>query len=66
MPLSPDERQPRCDLYRSFDPATARMYADKGAAFLLVGADVALLARGSEALAAAWTASDHDADRASY
>ena len=50
----------------AFDPATARMYADKGAAFLLVGADVALLARGSEALAAAWTASDHDADRASY
>jgi 4-hydroxy-2-oxoheptanedioate aldolase len=35
----------------AFDPATARRYLDAGASFLLVGADVTLLARGSEALA---------------
>jgi 4-hydroxy-2-oxoheptanedioate aldolase len=38
----------------AFDPAVARAYVAAGAAFLLVGADVTLLARGSEALAAAW------------
>lgn len=38
----------------AFDPAAATRYADAGAAFLLVGADVALLARGSEALATTW------------
>lgn len=38
----------------AFDPQAARDYVDAGAAFLLVGADVALLARGSEALAAQW------------
>ena len=36
----------------AFSPGTARHYLDKGANFILVGADVALLARGSEALAA--------------
>ncbi|MFF2245427.1 aldolase/citrate lyase family protein [Arthrobacter sp. NPDC058130] len=36
----------------AFNPATARSYLAAGAAFILVGADVALLARGSEALAA--------------
>lgn len=36
----------------AFDPSTARAYADAGARFVLVGADVALLARGSEQLAA--------------
>ena len=36
----------------AFNPDTARHYLDAGANFILVGADVALLARGSEALAA--------------
>lgn len=36
----------------AFNPDTARHYLDNGAGFILVGADVALLARGSEALAA--------------
>ncbi|MDN5763879.1 MAG: aldolase/citrate lyase family protein [Microlunatus sp.] len=36
----------------AFDPAVARSYLDAGAAFVLVGADVALLARGSESLIA--------------
>lgn len=36
----------------AFNPETARGYMASGAAFILVGADVALLARGSEALAA--------------
>ncbi|MFF2030066.1 HpcH/HpaI aldolase/citrate lyase family protein [Arthrobacter sp. NPDC058192] len=36
----------------AFNPATARSYLSAGAGFVLVGADVALLARGSEALAA--------------
>ncbi|WP_370942084.1 HpcH/HpaI aldolase/citrate lyase family protein [Amycolatopsis sp. cg5] len=34
----------------AFDPAQAQLYLDAGATFVLVGADVALLARGSEAL----------------
>ncbi|NDK31918.1 HpcH/HpaI aldolase family protein [Nesterenkonia haasae] len=36
----------------AFDPALARQYVDAGASWVLVGADVALLARGSETLAA--------------
>jgi 4-hydroxy-2-oxoheptanedioate aldolase len=36
----------------AFDPSLARSYVDAGASFVLVGADVALLARGSEELAA--------------
>ncbi|MEU3627202.1 2-dehydro-3-deoxyglucarate aldolase [Amycolatopsis coloradensis] len=35
----------------AFDPAQAQRYLDAGAAFVLVGADVTLLAQGSEALA---------------
>lgn len=35
----------------AFDPARARDYLDEGADFILVGADVTLLARGSERLA---------------
>ena len=38
----------------AFDPAVARAYLDAGASFILVGADVTLLARGSESLAAAF------------
>ncbi|SDG41062.1 HpcH/HpaI aldolase/citrate lyase family protein [Microbacterium sp. 77mftsu3.1] len=38
----------------AFDPDAAQRYLDEGASFVLVGADVALLARGSEALAARW------------
>ncbi|MGO4490512.1 HpcH/HpaI aldolase/citrate lyase family protein [Arthrobacter sp. 2YAF22_2] len=36
----------------AFNPTTARAYLAAGAAFVLVGADVAILARSSEALAA--------------
>lgn len=39
----------------AFDPDAAQAYLDAGADFVLVGADVALLARGSEALAARWS-----------
>ncbi|MFC8041015.1 HpcH/HpaI aldolase/citrate lyase family protein [Paenarthrobacter sp. NPDC057355] len=35
----------------AFNPGTARAYLDAGASFVLVGADVAVLARASEALA---------------
>lgn len=45
----------------AFDPAAAQSYLDAGASFVLVGADVALLARGSEALAARWASSAPDA-----
>ena len=38
----------------AFNPDTARHYLSRGAGFILVGADVALLARGSEALAATY------------
>jgi 4-hydroxy-2-oxoheptanedioate aldolase len=50
----------------AFDPAAAQSYLDAGAAFLLVGADVALLARGSEALADRWGAASVDSGRSSY
>ncbi|TDK27884.1 2-dehydro-3-deoxyglucarate aldolase [Arthrobacter crusticola] len=40
----------------AFRPDAARGYLEAGASFILVGADVALLARGSEALAAEYTA----------
>ncbi|MFB8387573.1 HpcH/HpaI aldolase/citrate lyase family protein [Microbacterium sp. NPDC055910] len=49
----------------AFDPGAAQSYLDAGAAFVLVGADVALLARGSEALAARWSAGG-EGERASY
>lgn len=39
----------------AFDPDAAQAYLDAGASFVLVGADVTLLARGSEALAARWS-----------
>ncbi|WP_234988094.1 HpcH/HpaI aldolase/citrate lyase family protein [Demequina sp. NBRC 110056] len=50
----------------AFDPAVARSYADAGAAFILVGADVAMLARGSEALAAEWVPDGAEGPDASY
>lgn len=49
----------------AFDPAVARSYLDAGATFVLVGADVAILARGTEALAAQFS-SGGDAERSSY
>jgi 4-hydroxy-2-oxoheptanedioate aldolase len=50
----------------AFNPDTAQHYLANGAAFILVGADVALLARGSEALAGKYIkTSDGDAP-ASY
>lgn len=42
----------------AFDPSVAQAYLDAGAAFVLVGADVALLARGSETLADRWIGDD--------
>ncbi|AXK46162.1 HpcH/HpaI aldolase family protein [Brachybacterium saurashtrense] len=50
----------------AFDPAVARGYVADGVDFLLVGADVALLARGSERLAAEWTTAADESGRASY
>ena len=50
----------------AFDPAAAASYLEAGADFVAVGADVALLARGSEAFAARWVASSAGAPRASY
>lgn len=50
----------------AFDPAAARAYVDAGAAFVLVGADVAILARASEAFAAEWVHTAGDTGRASY
>lgn len=50
----------------AFDPTAAHAYLEAGAAFVLVGADVALLARGSERLAAEFDAGRDDAGRASY
>lgn len=49
----------------AFDPAAAQDFLAAGASFVLVAADVAMLARGSEALAARWCAGP-SADRASY
>jgi len=42
----------------AFDPAAAEDYLAAGAGFVLVAADVAMLARGSEALATRWIAAD--------
>ena len=50
----------------AFDPDVARSYADAGADFIAVGADVALLARGSEALAARWAPASDPSIRPSY
>lgn len=51
----------------AFDPDVARGYAADGVDFLLVGADVSLLARGSERLAGDWVPTGEDeSGRASY
>ena len=50
----------------AFNPATAHHYLAAGAAFVLVGADVALLARGSEALAARFVTPASGATPTSY
>lgn len=50
----------------AFDPEVASSYAEEGAQFILVGADVALLARGSESLARDWVPGADETRRASY
>ena len=50
----------------AFNPSTAHHYLDNGANFILVGADVAILARGSEALAAQYIQSANGDTPASY
>ncbi|MHA7303762.1 HpcH/HpaI aldolase family protein [Arthrobacter sp. TMN-49] len=50
----------------AFAEATARRYLAAGADFILVGADVALLARGSEALAASYVPAADAGPAASY
>lgn len=50
----------------AFDPAVAEGYLQAGASFVLVGADVALLARGSEALAARYAVDESESPRSSY
>lgn len=50
----------------AFDPVAAESYITHGADFVAVGADVALLARGSEALAARFIPAAGDAARSSY
>lgn len=45
----------------AFDPDMARGYVEAGVDFLLVGADVLMLARGSEELAAQWGPTGGDA-----
>jgi 4-hydroxy-2-oxoheptanedioate aldolase len=50
----------------AFDPAAADRYLGAGASFVLVGADVALLARGSEALARRWIPASDGTERVSY
>lgn len=50
----------------AFDPQMARSYIEAGARFILVGADVAMLARGSEKLAAQFVSTVGNVSRASY
>ena len=50
----------------AFVAEQARHYVEAGASFVLVGADVALLARGSEALAAQFASGDGDKRGESY
>lgn len=50
----------------AFDPETAEMYLTQGADFVAVGADVALLARASEALAARFIPASPNAPAESY
>ncbi|MCT9821238.1 aldolase/citrate lyase family protein [Microbacterium sp. W1N] len=50
----------------AFDPDVAQSYIDAGADFVLVGADVALLARATEQLAARWVPASDGRSPASY
>ncbi|MCI1017566.1 2-dehydro-3-deoxyglucarate aldolase [Microbacterium sp. C5A9] len=50
----------------AFDPAAADAYITAGADFVAVGADVAMLARASEALATRFIPTSDDSTRASY
>ncbi|WP_247827395.1 HpcH/HpaI aldolase family protein [Arthrobacter antioxidans] len=50
----------------AFTPSVARRYLDGGAGFVLVGADVSLLARGSEALAAGFIPTSDGGPGTSY
>ncbi len=50
----------------AFDPAAAEQYMADGAAFVAVAADVSILARGAEALAARFIPKADDTTRASY
>lgn len=50
----------------AFDHGLAQRYVAAGANFVLVGADVALLARASERLAATWTHGSESVARESY
>jgi 4-hydroxy-2-oxoheptanedioate aldolase len=50
----------------AFDPGAADAYIAAGADFVAVGADVALLARATEALAARFIPASDDLGRASY
>lgn len=50
----------------AFNPDTAAHYLNCGASFILVGADVALLARGSEALASEFIPANDGGTPASY
>jgi 4-hydroxy-2-oxoheptanedioate aldolase len=50
----------------AFAPTVADRYITAGASFILVGADVAMLARGSEALADRYTESPTGRERPSY
>ncbi|WP_280495853.1 hypothetical protein [Nocardia farcinica] len=51
---------------KPFDPPPARFTGGGGARFILVGADVALLARGSEQLAQTFIPSTDGSPGASY
>lgn len=50
----------------AFDPAAAEQYMSDGAAFVAVAADVSVLARGSESLAARFIPAADETQRASY
>lgn len=50
----------------AFDRVLAEKYVDAGASFVLVGADVALLARASESLARDWETFGDQSARVSY
>ena len=50
----------------AFAPATAKKYIEAGVDFILVGADVAMLARSSEALADTYIGDAAGGSRSSY